>query len=733
MNPVPVGVNGEIYIGGAGTARGYLNQPELTSDKFFSVSYRTYIPKKIYKTGDLGRWLEDGSIEFFGRMDQQVKIRGFRIELGEIEARLSSHEDIREAVVITGELPGGERYTCAYVVPGNPGEELDMVRLRERLALEMPDYMVPAYLVPMDCIPLTPNGKINRKALPEPTTIAREGFTAPRDEVEKQLADIWAEVLNIPAGTSGIDDNFFEMGGHSLKATVLISKIHKALNIKVPLAEVFKTPSVRGLSDYIKGMVKDRFVSIKPVEDREYYPVSSAQKRLYIQQQLDADNIHYNMPAVVVLEGVLGTDRLETTFKKLIGRHESLRTGFLLIRGEPVQRVHREVDFEIEYRCAERRGGSLCPPFDQDKGSHGELSLQYNEIINDFIRPFDLAHAPLLRLGLVKIEEHQHILMFDMHHIISDGVSLGLFEREFMAVYSAEEPGPLRLQYRDYSQWQNREPETLKTQETYWLSQFEDVPEPLNLPLDFPRPAHHGFKGDTIGFTIEAAETRALDDIAGSVHATRFIILFSIYTIFLSRVTGREDIVVGTPIAGRRHADLGPIMGMFVNTLVLRARPCGEKPFAQFLEEVRDTTLAAFENQDYTFEDLVDLLTPNVSDGNGRNPLFDVMFALRNLDMPEIKIPGLTLKPYPYKKDTSLFDMTLTAMDAAVGGEDRLAFTIEYNTALFKPGTIERFISYFTGIVRTVAANKHIPLQDIVVPHGLRQVKSHNPGMELEI
>jgi amino acid adenylation domain-containing protein len=718
-NLVPLGVSGELYISGDGLARGYLNNPGLTAERFddcsFYRSYKSYRTYIFYKTGDLARWLPEGNIEFIGRIDQQVKIRGFRIEPGEIESQLLAHDEIKEAIVIAREDQQRiHQYLCAYFVPVR-AEELSPEDLREYLSGRLPDYMIPSYFVQLEAIPLTPNGKVDREALPEMELKAGKGYAAPRDEIEKKLVEIWCEVLGIEEGI-GIDDNFFKRGGHSLKATVMASRIHRELNKELPLEEIFRLPTIRGMGEYIKGVEVHEYISIKPVEKRDFYALSPSQKRLYILQQMEPGNTGYNMPLVMTLVGGLERDRFEEVFRQLIARHESLRTSFIMTGEEPVQRIHDDVGFEVEYYDVEQH----TPVYGR---------------VESFIRAFDLTHAPLLRVGLIHtpsasrpplsrgddtpalaghpsqegIPEAKHILMIDMHHIISDGTSSGILTTEFMTLYAGEVLPSLILQYKDFSLWQNELFETakIKAQEKYWLDQFNVEIPVLNLPMDYPRPVIRSFEGDTLSFEIGTDETKALRALALKEETTLFMLLLSIYCVLLAKLSGQDDIIVGTPTAGRRHADLQQIIGMFVNTLALRSFPTGEKSFNVFMKEVKGKAIASFENQDYQFEDLVEKVAVNRD--AGRNPLFDVVFALQNLERTKIKIPNLELEPYKFKTNISKFDITLQGYEA----EQALIFTVEYSTKLFKPETVRRLIDYLVTLVRQVCSRPDIRISEI--------------------
>jgi tyrocidine synthetase-3 len=686
MNVVPVGLTGELYIGGAGTARGYLNRPELTAEVFIPWQGETV----VYKTGDLGRWLPNGNIEFLGRVDFQVKVRGFRIELGEIESELLKLEEIKEAVVIALENDTGDKTLCAYIVPSEDGHIIETVFLKGYLSRSLPAYMIPSYFVPLAELPLNPNGKVDRKRLPLPGLESAAGaYAAPVSELEHKLVDIWSGVLGMDPETVGIDSDFFEMGGHSLKATVMVSRVHRACDVKLPLAEVFRTPTIRELACYIEGLKQEKFAAVQAVEKREYYPLSSAQKRLYVLQQVEPDSTAYNVPYAGTMEGEIDVEVLENIFRRLIRRHESLRTSFHMLNDRPVQRIHDEVEFNIGLI------GTIVP-------------------METFVRPFDLARAPLLRVQLSEIADTGHGLMVDMHHIITDGTSMDLLVKEFMALAGGEELPPLKLQYKDYSQWQNSETQrvALEKQEEYWLDRFAGEIPVLHLPVDFPRPAIQVFEGAAWGDTLSIEESAVIRKLAADTGATLYMVLLSLYTVLLAKISGQEDIVVGTPVAARRHADLEPIIGMFVNTLALRNYPAGEKEFKAFLEEVKTRTLEAFENQEYQFEDLVDRL--DVPRDAGRNPLFDVFFSVPNMNTtgpaPPPQPPQRPPETQPTAgQQTVKFDLSFTCLEAG----DTIRCSFQYCTRLFKPETVLRMWGYFKKIFAAVREDESVLLSNI--------------------
>nr|AEW31021.1 plipastatin synthetase [Bacillus subtilis subsp. subtilis] len=678
----PSGVAGELYIAGAGVARGYLNRPALTEERFLEDPF--YLGERMYKTGDVARWLPDGNVEFLGRTDDQVKIRGYRIEPGEIEAALRSIEGVREAAV-TVRTDSGEPELCAYV------EGLQRNEVRAQLQRLLPGYMVPAYMIEMEQWPVTPSGKLDRNALPAPGGAAdAETYTAPRNVTEMKLSQLWEDVLK--NGPVGIHDNFFDRGGHSLKATALVSRIAKEFDVQVPLKDVFAHPTVEGLATVIREGTDSPYEAIKPAEKQETYPVSSAQKRIYVLQQLEDGGTGYNMPAVLELEGKLNLERMDRAFKELIKRHESLRTAFEQdAGGDPVQRIHDEVPFTLQTTVL---------------GARTE-----EEAAAAFIKPFDLSQAPLFRAQIVKVSDERHLLLVDMHHIISDGVSVNILIREFGELYNNRKLPALRIQYKDYAVWQEgfKTGDAYKTQGAYWLKQLEGELPVLDLPADHARPPMRSFAGDKVSFTLDQEVTSGLYKLARENGSTLYMVLLAAYTAFLSRLSGQEDIIVGSPIAGRPHKDLEPILGMFVNTLALRTRPEGGKPFVQYLQEVRETAMEAFEHQDYPFEELVDKL--ELTRDMSRNPLFDVMFVLQNMDQESLELDELCLKPAANNgHQTSKFDLTLYAQEQSHG---LLTFQMEFSTDLYKKKTIEKWLQYFINMLLSIIKDNKAALGTI--------------------
>jgi len=682
----PIGVPGELFIAGDGLARGYLNRPELTAERFIKNPFEAVADERMYKTGDLARWLPDGNIEYLGRIDNQVKVRGYRIELGEIEAELIKNPEISEAVVTVRDDEDGSRYLCAYIVAAR---NLSVSELRSHLSKNLPEYMIPSYFVKLESIPLTSNGKVDRKGLPKPEGEINTGkvFEAPVNQVEEKLLTIWQEVLGVEKIST--NDNFFELGGHSLKAANLAVKIHKVFRVGVTLGDIFTATTIKKLSVLIGEAIEKEFISIEKIEVKEYHPVSSSQKRLFIINRLEGSNTTYNLPSMVMIEGPLDIQRFKNVFSSMIKRHESLRTSFKLIGEDPVQIIHDEVDFDIEY-------------FESD-----EKNLK--EIAGKFIRPFDLEKAPLIRVALVKIGTEKHLLAFDLHHIIADGVSAVILVKEFAKAYTDEELPPLKLQYKDFAAWQNElnSGEEIEKQKQYWLEAFKGTIPVLNLPTDYTRPSVPNNEGEKLTFKLDNEIVSGLKQIASGKGATLYMVMLAAYNTLLYRYTGQEDIVVGSPTAGRQHADLENMIGMFVNTLALRNYPEGKKSFNDFLEEVKVNSLKAYENQDYQFEKLVDNL--DIPRDMSRNPLFDTMFVFQNMGIPQMDIEGLKFLPYSFENRVSKFDLTFEVVE----NDEDIRLNIEYCTKLFKTQSVESIARHYMNIILEIIKNPDVKLNEI--------------------
>lgn len=687
-HPQPVGVPGELWLAGAQIARGYLNRPELTAEKFVANPFAVGAENaRVYKTGDLVRWLPDGNLEFLGRIDQQVKIRGYRIELGEIEQRLLQYPGITEAVVLDCDEAGGAKFLCAYVVAAT---ELGDEDLKAFLGIELPDYMVPAHFIWLDRIPMTVNGKVDKRALREMSKgiSTRAEYVAPRNEGEEKMAALWREVLDIEQ--VGIDDDFFSLGGHSLKATRLAAVVQKSFGVRMPITEIFQQPTIRQLCQAVAGMMKSAYPDIVPVPQSEYYPLSSAQKRMFVMEQMEDIGTTYNIAGAYIITGQLDKERLRAAVDRLAARHDVLRTAIVVVDGEPVQQV-RDVKIELNFsRCA-----------------WGELS----GMLKRFVQKFDLAHAPLLRLELADLGDAQHALLYNAHHIIFDGLSMEIFLKELLSLYEGRHLPELKYQYRDYATWQNHllDSEIMAEQEQFWLDVFSGELPVLNMPFDYPRPPVQRHEGRSLTLRLDHGMLEKIQSVADKNQVTLFMFLFAAYNILLSKYSGQDDIVVGTPASGRTHPDLEEMIGMFVGTLPVRSQPAGDKTFSQYLGETKQLILTALHNQDYPLEKLVEKL--KIKRDASRNPLFDAMFSFSQEDNPSSADGALTTSCFDAERVSAHFDVDLEARRDARG----LELLFEYATSLFTEQTISRLGQHFVNILETITEDPAVRLCDIAI------------------
>ena len=681
---VPLGVAGELYISG-GLARGYLNNEALTAAKF---TEHPYIPnERIYSTGDLVRQLPDGNIDYISRIDDQVKIRGFRIELGEIEQQLNAIKQVRESVVVAKEKDD-EKYLVAYYLAD---KEIAWGELKNDLWQTLPEYMHPSYYVWLDAFPLTSNGKINRKALPDPNISKGLDYVAPSNAIEEKLVDIWSEVLNLNKEKISVNNSFFELGGHSLKASIAVNRILKELQADVTLGFFFNHPDIRSIANLIQEKQATPYSAITKAAAREYYDISSAQKRLYFLYHFDKTTTAYNVPTVLNIKGEMDTDKLAQAFKQLIERHEILRTAFMLKDGKPVQQILPEVHFELEIYHSSKPA--------------------ITSTIRNFRRPFDLSKAPLIRAGLIRTAEADQVLIIDLHHIITDLVSQTILFDELMAIYAEKKLPSISCQYKDYVEWQieNEKQDKLSRQQEYWLSVFSTMPSILELPGDFKRPSQKDFGGDSMLFSLNETETTALRKLAKEHNVSMYMLLLAIYNVFLSKIGNEEDIVIGTLMAGRQHPEFEKMVGMFANTLALRNSVPGRQKFTAFLENVKRNVIQALDNQAYPYDDLVDQL--QLERNTSRNPLFDVVFVFQNYDPTTALLPELEIASFTTDYKLSKFDLTL----AVVEGQHTINLEFEYSTGLFKEQTISRFVSFFKQIIAQLISGDHKYISQISI------------------
>lgn len=696
LKPCPVGVAGDLYIGGEVLAARYTDA-ELTAQKFLPSPFTA--GQSIYKTGDCARWFADGNLEFLGRHDDQVKIRGFRIETGEIETRLVKHDLITEAVVVArGER--GDKYLVGYFVAD---EQLGTQEVRAFLAQALPSYMIPAALVQLERIPVSANGKVDKKALPEVEDfqLSAQEVMAPRNEMEEKLAAIWQEVLATQE-SFGVHTNYFEVGGNSLNASALVSKIRKAFQTELSLREFFRLPTIAELAqllaEKVPGATTDDvsvLLSLEPVAESSYYPLSSAQTRVYILNQFDPHSTYYNATIVMQMEGgPVDPVRCESVFRQLVERHESMRTRFLFVQGQPVQQVIHASEVPVRVEVIEALGAD---------------DVRLNAEIERFVRPFDLTQAPLFRVGLIRRAADSYLFVIDMHHIISDGASMAVLVREFLALYEGRTLPELRVQYKDYADWQNRllETDELKRQEQYWLQKFEAGVPILHLPTDEPRPELKTVEGRRLAFKADEELTSKMQELAKQTNASLFMVLLAAYNVFLHKLTGQEEIIVGTAVANRNHEDLQDQIGVFVNTLALYNRPRREMSFLDFLAETSQNAFEAFEHQDYPFDLLVERL--ELERDPSRSPLFDTLFILQNAYNTDAQTGSFTFAPYEYQTQTAKFDLFLEAWER----QGDIEFHLEYATRLFKPETIEKMAQQFLYLLEEISRSPEQKLMEL--------------------
>lgn len=682
---VPRGGIGELYIGGDGVTRGYINRPDLTEERFLANPF--IAGQRIYRTGDLARWNASGEIEFFGRVDHQVKIRGYRIELGEIENVLLQYEAVKEAAVVAREDNNSEKFLCAYIVSN---QKMDMTEVKKYMQTVLPKYMVPSVFTQIEMMPLTPNGKINRKALPEvklENEISEE-ISSPRNEVEEKLVEIWKEVLDVKQ--IGIDEDFFDRGGNSLKATMLLARINKTFNKVISLKQIFMTPTIREIASYIEQCQLEEQVAITKCDKNIYYETSSQQHNMFTLQQLNQASTAYNLSSIYELSGIVDKEKLEHTFNELVKRHEALRTYFEMIDDRLVQKVLEECEIELIEEYDER---------------------SVEDIFKSFIMPFDMGKAPLFRVKLVKGKEKQYLLM-DMHHSISDGMSVRIMMKDFIQLYHNKSLTPIQIQYKDFAHWYNQylKSEQVTKQMQYWLEQFENHIPVLNLPYDFERPNVQSFNGGIVDFVIEEALSNEIRKMASNQQVTISMIMLAALNILLFKYSGQEEIVIGMPISGRNRAEIKDTVGMFVNTLALKNKVQAHQTVKMFLESVKENSITAYEHQNYPFETLIEKL--GVNRQQGRNPLFDVMLDMNDLEddiTDQIDMGDLTIKECVMDKNVSKFDLTLKVVTK--GQHFEMAF--EYATDLFKRETIDRAVVDIQKIIEVIVKHQDIIIDEI--------------------
>ncbi|MCG6495239.1 non-ribosomal peptide synthase/polyketide synthase [Kitasatospora sp. A2-31] len=694
LRPVPVGVPGELYLAGAGLARGYLGRHGLTAERFVACPFGV-VGERMYRTGDLVRWRADGQLEFVRRVDDQVKIRGFRIELDEVQHVLATHPLVDQVAVVVREDQPGDRRLVAYVV--STDTDVDITALRAHAEDVLPEYMVPSAFVRMDALPVTTNGKLDRKALPAPETVA-SGGRSPRNEQEEQLARLFADVLDLER--IGIDDSFFELGGHSLTATRLVSRIRREFKVEMPVRTLFQTPTVAGVAEQL-GFAGDARQALGRRERPERIPLSPAQQRLWFLNRLDDTSGNYNLLAALRLSGPLDAAALEVAFRDVVDRHESLRTVFPEQGGTPHQEILTGDRARPVLMRAEATEQTLTEALARSVAAH-----------------FDLARELPVRLHLFEIGEQEHVLVIVLHHIAGDGQSVAPLARDLATAYRARLGGtapqwePLPVQYADYTLWQQEvlgdeaDPGSLlATQLDYWRKTLADAPEELSLPTDRARPAQATYQGADVPVSLDPRTHQRLLELARDTDSSLFMVLQAGLAALLSRHGAGEDIPVGAPIAGRTDAALDELVGFFVNTLVLRTDTSGAPTFRELVRRVRETDLAAYANQDVAFERLVEVLNPTRS--LSRHPLFQVFLSLHNNPSSGLDLPGLRSSEVPLPLTTAKFDLMLELIERQDDRHEAAGITgrLEYARDLFDEPTALRLADRLVRLLEAVAAD----------------------------
>jgi amino acid adenylation domain-containing protein len=703
---VPVGVAGELYVGGAGLGRGYIKRPELTAEKFVPNPFSSREGERLYRTGDMVRWCEDGNLDFIGRVDHQVKLRGFRIELGEIEKALESHEQVKQAVVTVGGDGGGDQQLVGYVVPSE--RALNFGQLREHLKARLPEYMIPAVWVEMKELPLNGNGKIDRKGLPEAERqwSGEEGIR-PRNVTEEILAGIWEAVLK--QEEVSVEASFFDLGGHSLLAMQVIARIRKAFSVEVPLRVLFEAPTVAGMAERLARQLQNgrsaEIPAMTPVRRTGPVPLSFAQQRLWFLDQLTPGSAAYNIPLRLRLQGELDHSALHGAWKEIVRRHEALRTCFPLENGEPVQKIGDAEAWQMEEISLGDLRYEGASEVEVKKWARAEAE-----------KPFDLVGGPLLRVKLLQIAEQDHVLLVTMHHIVSDGWSVGIMLGEFSQLYAAYRAGegsPLKelgLQYADYAAWQREwlQGEVLEEQLGYWRKQLAGI-EPLELPTRGVRSEATGSAEASVGWALSEELSAELKVLSRKQGSTLFMTLLAAFEVLLSRYSGQNDVTVGTPIAGRRWEETHSLMGFFVNTLVLRREINANQSFAELLGKVRETTLEAYAHQDVPFEKLVEELQPERD--LGRHPFFQTVFTYQNSEPEELHLPGLEISGLEDKENTGTakFDLMLGAEES----HGRIQGSFAYNRDLFDRAMMATMVRHWQQAVEQLVQDPSRPMMHV--------------------
>ena len=698
---VPVGVAGELCIGGAGLSQGYLNRPDLTAERFIPHPFSSKTGERLYQTGDLARYSANGEIEYLGRIDHQVKVRGYRIELGEIEVAIATHPKVRETVVITHQDPTNFSQIVAYVIH-NYQSALTITELREFLASKLPDYMIPSALVPLAAMPLTPNGKVNRQALPTPKISSNKAlFVLPRNSTEETIANIYAAILQ--QEKIGINDNFFELGGHSLLATQVVSRIRQSLSVELPLRSLFEYPTVAALANQLQDKAITEIPEIKPVSRDRNLPLSFAQQRLWFLAQLEPNNPTYNIPEALRLQGKLNIGVLTQALEAIIERHEVLRTNFTTVADRPVQIIHPQINLEL-------------PIIDLTNLPQAKREQEVTRLAEqEALKPFALERDSLLRVTLIQLDRLEHIILFTIHHIISDGWSTGILVREIATLYQAfleEKSSPLPelpIQYADYAVWQREylQEEVLDRQLNYWKQKLGGKLPMLALPYRQQQPAVKTNLSVSHKFALSPELTIALKQLSRQTETTLFMLILATLNTLLYRYTEQDDIVVGADIANRNQAATEDLIGFFVNLLVLRHDLSGYPSFKELLARVKETTLSAYAHQDLPYDRLVQELRS--SQQVNQKSLFQVLLVMNNVPTLELELPNLTITSIDKVDSYAKFELVLFIAETESG----MVGNWKYNSDLFAADTITKLANCYQALLQNIVSQPDIRINNL--------------------
>jgi amino acid adenylation domain-containing protein/thioester reductase-like protein len=711
--PVPRGVPGELYIGGVSLARGYHGRADLTAERFVPDPFSADPSARLYKTGDLARWRLGGEVEFLGRIDDQVKIRGFRVELGEVEAALAQHPSVKQVAVLAREEAPGQRRLVAYVVQDRSGV-LDAAGgaapaaalLRDFLRTQLPDYMVPAAIVLIDAMPLTPNGKIDRRALPAPSAARpelRENYLAARGATEQALVEIWRGALGLER--VGVLDNFFELGGDSLRAVQVFARVRERFGVDTSFQELFSRPTIAELAARIEAGNASPLPAIRRVDRTSLLPLSFAQERLWFLQRLAPESTAYHCPYFFRVRGSIDGAGLHTSLQALVARHEVLRTTFPEIEGRAFQRIHAALEVPLE-----RADLAGLPRAEQESQLRAAIAERA-------ARPFDLARGPLLRAGLIRLADDDHVFWLNLHHIITDGRSMEVVFRELAALYAAARTGrapalaPNTLEYADYSAWQREQltDERMRSLAAWWQERLRGAPTLLALPTDFPRPAVQSFHGASVDFGFGHDLTERLRTLGAQHNMTLVMVVLAGFAALLQRYSGQSELVIGIPSLGRDRVETEELLGFFVNTLPIRCGFADDPTFASLLEQVRARSLEAFEHDALPFERLVqELALQRVA---SYNPVVQVAIAPQPPGERDLRLSASAVEHLAVESYRAVFDLTLFSWETG----DGFSGAIEYRTDLFQRATIERLIGHLVALLSAAAGQPKTPVSALPI------------------